>query len=118
FAAQWTPLHHAVWYTQIEGWYVPVFALSILALVHYRQQRSILAMIGVGITAALVFNTRLQGAFFAAALGLAPLFVGMIDWRSRIRHMAIFGVIFGTIGILPWSTRNYFIEGYFSPSTE
>src|SRR5262249_20196448 len=35
FAAYWTPLHHAAWYTQIENLYIPLFAASMLGLAFY-----------------------------------------------------------------------------------
>lgn len=117
FAAHWSVLHHAVWYTQIEGWYVPFFAFSVLALAHYRERGTTIAIAILALTAAAIFNLRLQGAFYAAALGLAPLLVGLSGWRERLKHLMAFGLVFGFVGILPWSARNYAVEGYFSPSS-
>ena len=117
FAALWEPLHHATWYTQIETWYVPIFAGSVLALMRYLDRRDLGALIVLALAAALVFNTRLQGAFYAAALGLSVLFVMGLSWKSRLQHLVVFGLIFAAVGVLPWASRNYVAEGRFSPSS-
>ena len=117
FAALWEPLHHATWYTQIETWYVPIFAGSVLALARYLDRRDLSALIVLALAAALVFNTRLQGAFFAAALGLSVLFVAGLGWKSRLQHLVVFGLLFAAVGVLPWASRNYVAEGRFSPSS-
>lgn len=117
-AAVWRPLHHAVWATQIEGWYIPIFALSVLALVNYLARHTIWALLLLAVAAALVFNMRLQGAFYAAALGLAVLFVFGLNWRNRLRHLGAFALVFLVIGVGPWTLRNGLVEGRFSPSSE
>ena len=117
-AAVWRPFHHATWTTQIEGWYIPLFALSALVLAHYLQRRSWAALMILAVVAALVFNMRLQGAFYAAALGLAVLFAYGLDWRTRFRQLLLFGVLFAVLGVGPWTVRNGLVEGRYSPSSE
>lgn len=117
-AAVWRPLHHATWTTQIEGWYIPLFALSVVAVIHYLQRRTMWALILLALAAALIFNMRLQGAFYAAALGLAVLFVSGLDWRSRLRQLIVFGLLFLVVGIGPWTIRNGLVEGRYSASSE
>lgn len=117
-AAVWRPLHHATWTTQIEGWYIPLFALSVVALIHYLQRHTMRALVLLALAAALIFNMRLQGAFYAAALGLAVLFVSGLDWRSRLRQLVVFGLLFLVVGIGPWTIRNGLVEGRYSASSE
>ncbi len=117
-AAVWRPLHHATWTTQIEGWYIPLFALSVVALIHYLQRHTMRALVLLALAAALIFNMRLQGAFYAAALGLAVLFVSGLDWRSRARQLVVFGLLFLVVGIGPWTIRNGLVEGRHSASSE
>ena len=117
FAALWEPLHHATWYTQIETWYIPIFAGSALALARYLDRRDVGALVVLALAAALVFNIRLQGAFYAAALGLAALFVVDLSWRLRFQHLVVFGLVFAAVGIVPWASRNLAVEGRFSPSS-
>lgn len=117
FVAYWSPLHHAVWYTQIENLYVPLFAASILGLALYLQRRSSKAAALLALTAALVFCTRQQSAFYIVALGLAFLVVPALPLRERLRHAVLFGVLFALIGLLPWSLRNLQQEGRFTPSS-
>lgn len=117
-AAVWRPFHHATWTTQIEGWYIPLFALSALVLAHYLRRRSLAALTLLAIVAALVFNMRLQGAFYAAALGLAVLFAYGLDWRTRFRQLLFFALMFAVLGVGPWTVRNGLIEGRYSPSSE
>ncbi|WP_034491641.1 hypothetical protein [Afifella pfennigii] len=113
----WEQFHHVSWRTQIEGWYIPIFAASILALLLYIRRPGWKTLVLLALAAALVFNTRLQGAFYAAALGLSVFFIFDTGWRRRAQHVAVFFLLFLTLGILPWSLRNWVEEGRFSPSS-
>ena len=117
FVACWPPFRQYVWYTQIESWYVPLFAVSLLALVHYRQNRTLTAAVLLALASCAIFNMRLQGAFYAAALGLAPFVVSDLQWRQRLRHLVVFGAIFVVVGVAPWSIRNAVVDGRLSPSS-
>ena len=116
-AAMWPQFHHAPWMTQIEGWYLPIFAGSLLALAVYLTRPGWRTIALVALAAALVFNTRLQGAFYSLALGFAVLFVQGLSWRDRVRQVLVFAIVFLAVGILPWSLRNWYVEGSFSPSS-
>lgn len=110
-------IHHAVWYTQIENLYLPVFALSILAMAYYLKRHNARAIMLLGAAAGLVFATRQQGAIYIAALPLAVLLVRGLTLKTRVRHIALYGVVCVAIGALPWSLRNWHVEDRFSPSS-
>lgn len=110
-------IHHAVWYTQIENLYLPVFAASILALAYYLRRRDARTIVLLGVAASLVFATRQQGAFYIAALPLVVLLVRGLTIKARLRHIAVYGAVFVSLGVLPWSLRNWHVEDRFSASS-
>ena len=117
FVAYWDAVHHAVWYTQIENIYVPLFAASILALAFYLSSRSRRAVALMAVSAAVVFCTRQQSAFYVMALPLAVLLVDGLSLKERGRQLLTYGMVFFLLGVLPWSLRNWHQEDRFSPSS-
>jgi len=116
-AAHLELLHHAVWYTQIENWYIPIFAASVGAMAYYIQRRSTVAIIFLAVAAALIFNTRLQGAPYAVSLGLVVFFVAHVGLQERVKQLSVFVLVFVVLGLTPWSARNWHVDGNFSPSS-
>jgi hypothetical protein len=117
WAAFYENLHHAPWTTQIEGWYIPAFALAIWAAVYYLQAPCLRRMVGLALAAALVFNVRLQGAFFCGAVVMAAFAANRLGLRERLRHALVFILVLFFVGVAPWSVRNLAVEGRFSPSS-
>lgn len=109
-------MHHAVYYTQIENWYLPCCALVLLWAIRYLQfpgwQRAV--VLGIGIT--LMLNLRSQGGALGAFLCLAPVIAPRLAWRKRIIHGAIIGAV-AAAGLVPWALRNQVVEGRFSPAS-
>lgn len=118
FVAYSSVIHHAVWYTQIENLYIPVFASSVLALAYYLCRRDHLSVILLGLAAAALFATRLQSAFYVATLPAAILLIHGMTARRRIRHLAIYGAVLVLVGVLPWSLRNWSQDEGFTPSSK
>jgi len=118
WAAFYQNLHHAPWTTQIEGWYIPAFALAVWAAIRYLQRPSLVRISGLALCAAIVLNIRLQGVFFCSALLLVTFISRDMRLKDRVRHILAFSIIFVVIGWLPWSVRNFAVGGRFSPSSE
>jgi hypothetical protein len=117
WSAFYPHLHHAVWYTQIENWYIPAFAAVVWAAIFYLQRPSTRRIIALGLAAAIVFNIRIQGVFFCASLVLIVLVPPNLRVSERVRQTLVYISIFLAIGWLPWSVRNAAVEGRLSPST-
>jgi 4-amino-4-deoxy-L-arabinose transferase-like glycosyltransferase len=117
FAAYWAPLHHAVWYTQIENLYIPLFAASVLALAFYFARPTRPAAALLSLAAALVFSTRQQSAFYVTVLALTFVVVPGVKMPERLRHLTLYVVVFVALGVLPWSLRNWEQENRFTPSS-
>src|SRR5262249_31284626 len=108
--------HHAAYYPQIENWVLPSFAFALWCVVRYVGAPTQRAMTWIAVAAAVVFNLRLQNAFFAAALGLVALVAVTTMW-DRFRHLVVFGVIFALVGVAPWTVRNYVVDGRVTPGS-
>lgn len=115
-AALSSRLHHEPWSTQIENWYVPAVAAAAWSMALYLKQPTLRRIVGLALFAALVFNIRLQGAFFCAAL-VVTAFVAHGRGQRAWAHAAVFTLFFAAVGLLPWSIRNYVVEDRFSPAT-
>ena len=109
-------MHHATWYTQIEGWYIPFFGLALFAATSYLRAPRLRMALFLGVCIALLFNTRSQGFFLFCALTLTPLWVRASGWRQRILHVTAIAAVI-VVATLPWMTRNYVVEHNFSPSS-
>lgn len=106
---------YAVFFTQIESWYIPIIAFTIFAWSCYWRTPSRRHLVLLALGAAIAINTRNQGAFYFAWLCLAPFFIAAVPWRRRLTHTALaIGIV--AASLVPWSVRNYMIDGRFSPS--
>ena len=108
-------LFYAVFFTQIEAWYIPIVAFSIFAWTCYWRTSSITHLVLMALAAGVGINTRNQGVFYFGWLCLAPLFIATVPWRQRFTHAAI-AVAILSASLVPWSLRNYVVEGRLSPS--
>jgi hypothetical protein len=105
---------YAVGFTQIESWYVPFICFLLLAWARYWRQPTWLNLAGLGLMVALGINTRNQGLLFFAFVCLAPLMVAGLPWRRRLVQVAVIGLLVGA-SLIPWTIRNYVVEGRLSP---
>ena len=108
-------LVYAVFFTQIESWYMPIVAFGIFAWTSYWRTPSKTHLVLVALAAGIGINTRNQGAFYFAWLCLAPLFIPILSWRKRSLHVAI-AVAILAVSLIPWSVRNYVVDGRLSPT--
>jgi hypothetical protein len=115
WAAFTRQLFYAVFFTQIEAWYIPIMAFGIFAWTSYWRTPSKSHLLLMALAAAVGMNTRNQGAFYFGWLCLAPLFIASIPWRRRVTHVAI-AVMILAASLIPWSVRNYVVDGRLSPS--
>jgi hypothetical protein len=106
---------YAVHFTQIESWYLPIVAFTIFAWTCYWRAPSRPHLIMMAVAAGLAINTRNQGAFYFAWLCLAPLLVGVLPWRRRAVDAAL-AITIVAVSLVPWSVRNFVVDGRLSPS--
>ena len=107
-------LRHIPYLQQIENWYVPALALAVFAATQYFRAASVRNLVFLALAAGLVFELRAQAAFFSAFLLLAPLFLRDASMAKRLRHVVLLGAVFAAV-LLPWTLRNYAVDGRFSP---
>jgi len=117
WVAMMPQLRHAVFYTQIENWYLPIISLLVFAAARYLRYGQLHHMAFIGLCAGLAINTRTQGAFMVGFILLAPLFVGGFMLSTRVRHIVIGGLVF-VFTLIPWTARNYIVEGRFTPNSQ
>lgn len=117
WAALAPQLHYGVIQTQIETWYIPLVSLAFWAWASYWRQRTVKAAVLLALALGLVINTRTQGAFLIGCLMLTPFFIPNGPWKKRGGHFLLICLLFA-ISLLPWSVRNYLVEGRFSPSSD
>jgi 4-amino-4-deoxy-L-arabinose transferase-like glycosyltransferase len=110
-------LYHAVHYTQIENWYIPLICLTIFIWSCYWRMPTLAHLVLLGVSTGLAFNCRLQGAFYFALLCLAPFFIDAMPIKRRFIHSIIAASLVG-LSLLPWSIRNYIYEHRFSPASD
>jgi hypothetical protein len=106
---------YAVFFTQIESWYVPIVVFTIFAWTCYWRWPSRLHLVMLALSAGIAINTRNQGAFYFAWLCLAPLMIGLLPWRRRLVDTGLAMAIVAA-SLVPWSVRNYVVDGRLSPS--
>lgn len=107
--------YYAVSFTQIESWYVPLICFLLLAWARYWRAPTWTRLAWLGVTLALGINTRNQGAIFFAFFCTTPLWLHVIQWRQRLwQFMAVGSMV--ALSLLPWTLRNYMVEGRLSPS--
>lgn len=109
-------LHPFVQITQIENWYFPLIALTLFAWSCYWRRPVAQHLVFLAFSTGLALNCRSQGIFFYGLLIIAPLFVAGLPWRRKAAHAIIAGLTVGAM-LLPWTLRNYFQEGRFSPAS-
>lgn len=106
---------YAVFFTQIESWYIPFICFLLLAWARYWRQPSWANLAWLGGMVALGMNTRNQGALFFGFVCAAPLWVAGLEWRRRLAQVATIGLLVAA-SLVPWTLRNYMVEGRLSPS--
>jgi 4-amino-4-deoxy-L-arabinose transferase-like glycosyltransferase len=103
--------------TQIEAWYVPAIALTLWTVSWYFRSPSAAHAAALGISVGIAFNLRSQGLFYFGLLCLLPWFVRHLPRMTRARHtLIVAGIV--SLSLLPWSLRNYFVEGRFTPASD
>ena len=110
-------LHMFLDMTQIENWYVPAIALTVWTASWYWRSPSTRHAAALGLAAGLAFNIRSQGIFYFAVLCIAPWFVTGLTRASRARHSLVAALVVA-LSLLPWSLRNYVVDGRFTPSSD
>jgi hypothetical protein len=105
---------YAVYFPQIESWYVPAICLAVFLWSCYwrRPRRGHLVLLAS--SAAVIVNIRQQGLILALMLCLAPVVVEGIDRGERVRHTATALAIL-ILSLVPWMLRNAVVEGRASP---
>lgn len=117
-AAATPTLHHNPIQTQIENWYIPLFALTVLLFTVYWSRPTIGNGIVYALALGLLLNTRSQGAFYVMISSLMPLLaLPKSGIKKAAAHVMLIWLIVGAT-LLPWSVRNSVEEGRFSPGTE
>lgn len=112
FARQY---YYAVYFTQIESWYVPLVCVLMLAWARYWRKPNWPRLAWLAATVALGINMRNQGAPFLALMCTTPLWVTGVPGRQRwVQCMAIGALV--ALSLVPWTIRNYVVEGRLSPS--
>ena len=95
---------------------MPIVAFTIFAWTCYWRMPSRVHLVMLAVGAGIAINTRNQGAFYFAWLCLAPLFIGTLPWRRRFSRCGIAGIAILAFSLVPWSVRNYVVDGRLSPS--
>ncbi len=108
-------LTYAVHTTQIEAWYVPATAAILLAWAFYWRRPTTVAAVWLGIALSVGINLRNQGAIFFAFMALSPLVVSGLARLHRLQQAVAIGAIVAA-SLVPWTVRNYVIEGRLSPT--
>ncbi len=106
--------YYPVHFTQIESWYLPIICFMWLAWARYWRSPTGRNLAVLALCVALGLNTRNQGAIFFAVICMTPLVVPLLHLRSRVVHLMACGVMVG-LSLLPWTIRNYVVEGRLSP---
>ena len=114
-AALCQPFYYAVFFTQIESWYVPFICFLMLAWARYWRAPTWPRLAWLAGTIMLGINTRNQGAVFFAFMCTAPLWAPGLPWRRRWAQLAGIGALVA-LSLVPWTVRNYLVEGRLSPS--
>ena len=112
-----TQLHHALFYTQIENWYVPAVCLVIFAWSCYWRRSVLSHVVFLAVSVGLALNMRTQGALFLLFLFFTPVFIESMRFRTRLGHIFAIIIVSG-MTLLPWSIRNYVVEHRFTPSSD
>jgi 4-amino-4-deoxy-L-arabinose transferase-like glycosyltransferase len=114
-AAFCRPFYYAVFFTQIESWYVPFICFLMVAWARYWRAPTWTNLAWLAGAIALGMNTRNQGAIFFAFMCTAPLWVRGLVWRQRwVQSVSIAALV--ALSLMPWTIRNYLVEGRLSPS--
>lgn len=114
--AAFTPqFYQSVHLTQIENWYVPIVCVLLLCWACYWRRRSGWTLGALAAAISLGVNTRNQGAPFLLLMAATPLCVGALPLRRRVVDAAVIGFVV-ILSLMPWTIRNYAVEGRFSPS--
>jgi dolichyl-phosphate-mannose-protein mannosyltransferase len=114
--AAFTPqFYQSIHLTQIENWYVPFVCLVLLAYALYWRRPTMWRAAGLAAAVSLGVNTRNQGALFFALMASAPLFASEVPWRERLAHTVLIATLVA-VSLVPWTLRNYVVEGRLSPS--
>jgi hypothetical protein len=107
--------YYAVYFTQIESWYVPLICILLLVWARYWRAPTWTRLVGLAVMIALGVNTRNQGAAFFAFMCTTPLWGPGLPWRQRwVQCIAISGLV--ALSLVPWTVRNYIVESRLSPS--
>jgi hypothetical protein len=101
--------------TQIEAWYLPATCLILLAWAVYWRHPSVGSLLALALTISAGMNLRNQGSIFFAWMCLSPLMVAGLEWRRRLWHLVGIGAIVAA-SLIPWTVRNYIVDGRLSPS--
>jgi 4-amino-4-deoxy-L-arabinose transferase-like glycosyltransferase len=113
-AAYSTPLYYAVHFTQIESWYVPIVCVLLLVWARYWREPSLGRAIGLACALGVALNTRNQGGLFFALVCATPLMATGLRWRTRLAHAMVVAALVA-VSLVPWTLRNYAVEGRLSP---
>jgi hypothetical protein len=105
---------YAVYFTQIESWYVPAICLALFLWSCYWRRPRFAHLVLLASSAAAIVNIRQQGLLLALALCLAPVAVEGIDRRERVRH-TVTALAIVVLSLAPWTIRNAVVERRFSP---
>jgi hypothetical protein len=108
-------LFSSIFFTQIESWYIPIVCVCVFCWSCYWRSLSTPAIVVTAIAAGVAINTRNQGAFFFLLLCATPLVAGGVPLRTRLVQTVTALVILGC-SLVPWTLRNYAVEGRLSPS--
>lgn len=109
------PFRYAIHFTQIESWFLPVTCVLLLAWAWYWRAGNWRAALALALAVSVGMNMRNQGAPFFALVCLTPLLMAGLAWRRRIAHVVVVGTIVAA-SLLPWTIRNYTVDGRFTPS--
>lgn len=109
------PFRYAIHFTQIESWFVPVTCVLLLAWAYYWRSGTWKAALALAAAVSVGMNMRNQGTPFFALVCITPLLVPFLRWPHRLAHTAVIVALVGA-SLVPWTVRNYVVDGRFSPS--
>lgn len=107
-------LHAFIYITQIENWYLPLIAFNLFAWSCYWRRPVISHLVLLSLSAGLALNCRSQATLYYLLLIFAPFFITGLSFKKRCLHTFIGGLVL-LVTLMPWSLRNYYYEGSFTP---
>jgi hypothetical protein len=93
-----------------EGLFIFLMLVMILLILLFFEENNRFYLVACGITLTLLILTRYIGLGFIAAIGLAILIFGRVNWKQCVINLTIFGTI-TFLPVIMWLIRNSRLSG-------